>query len=185
MKHRIIIDMDETITNLLQDWFLLNNSVFEDHIQPSDVRVWDIAQLSKGGKAVYDLLKTPGLFINLKAKPGAIAAIQQLSSDYELFIGSAVSSDEEATEKMQWVKEHLPFIAEDHIAFTREKHKNLFPDLELLVDDAPHNINSFYGLFTIALRYPHNQSATPTRFASNWKEIEEMIRELLPIEPKK
>jgi 5'(3')-deoxyribonucleotidase len=107
----------------------------------------------KSASAYEDLLKK-GYFRNLQPL-NSVAVVKLLSKWSEhIYILSAVMEESlyAASEKMEWVREYLPEIPEDHILFStdgkskREFVKNYFGEVsksDLLIDDYSINLDDW------------------------------------------
>jgi 5'(3')-deoxyribonucleotidase len=127
MLPRIAIDMDETIVDLTGPWFrILNEAAFTNYTR-DDIDMYDCVEKWKG-TLTKEMVLSPfyreGFWRNLPPLDGAIEAVKFLYSyGYEIYIVSNPwRSATCASEKIQWVNEHLPFIGEDNFVLTPNKH---------------------------------------------------------------
>lgn len=158
---RILCDLDAMACDLLTDWLALYNAKYDDKLTVDKITAWDIHQFTKPecGLKVYDLLKEPGVFANLKPLPGAvqgIKALQEAGHDVTILTAGA-ASDFCASEKLAWCKQHL--------GLNRKKviigHPKQFVKGDLLLDDSPDNISVYRKEWPqaeiFAIAYPYNR----------------------------
>lgn len=101
---------------------------------------WGIGQLSKEKKKKYgdDLDEIPGFFSDLPPIDGAIEAFHQLSAHYDTYILSTAPWDNPSawTDKLLWVKEHLPEKGYKRLILSHNKNLN---HGDYLIDDRTAN----------------------------------------------
>jgi 5'(3')-deoxyribonucleotidase len=96
--------------------------------------------------------------------------MQELNKKYEVFIVSAaIEFPQSLNEKLQWLKEHFPFLSWKQIVFCGSKkvvHGNY------MIDDLVYNLEHFPGekfIFTA----PHNIHLNHFNRLNSWKEVGE------------
>jgi 5'(3')-deoxyribonucleotidase len=150
VPRRITCDLDSIVVDLCTDWFAEHNRRHGDDLHMSRVTKWETHELAKGGKVVYEVLKQPGFFRQLKPLPGAVEALRAIHDAkgadgkplYELRLVSAASFPENLTDKALWCAEHLPFIPFKRLGLFEDKHSY---DADFLIDDSPHQIRAMAG----------------------------------------
>lgn len=190
-KAILLFDLDEVLALLTEDWLDAYNVIYKDNLKPHHLDIWDTHKKVKPecGFKIYDILKHPGLFRNLKPTAHSQEVLQRLvNDDYEIFIVSdspvgnsfcdgVESIGNPADDKRKWVWEQFPMINPRNIALTGEKfmiHGNV------LVDDKP----ATYDLFTsigrdvILVDQPYNQGIQTDLRAKDLLEVEKHIRNL-------
>jgi 5'(3')-deoxyribonucleotidase len=101
---------------------------------------WGIDQLSKEIKKKYgdDLDDIPGFFSDLPPVDGAIEAFRKLSKHYDTYILSTAPWDNPSawTDKLLWVKKHLPEKGYKRLILSHNKNLN---NGDYLIDDRTAN----------------------------------------------
>jgi 5'(3')-deoxyribonucleotidase len=114
----------------------------------------------------------PGFFEDIPVKPHAIEVIKALMEKYEVFIVSAATEfPNSMKEKLQWMKQHFPFIGWQHIVFCGHKHMIL---ADYLIDDHEKNLKTFTGtplLFTA----PHNLHIHDYERVDSWLDVKSRL----------
>jgi 5'(3')-deoxyribonucleotidase len=94
--------------------------------------------------------------------------MELLNREYELFVVSAaVEFPQSLSEKLEWLKEHFPFLSWEQFVFCGSKR---VVHGDYMIDDLPRNLESFNGekfLFTA----PHNIHLNHYHRLNNWKEV--------------
>lgn len=136
---KIGIDLDTTLNNLSEDWLRLYNEKYNDNLP--EFKHWDctLDVKTECGNKIFDLIKTPNFFYNLKLNDNAYDVIFELSKGFELYIVTAYFS-ETCVDKTNWVRKHLPYFDIKNIIFCNNKS---LLNLDYLIDDGGHNIEGF------------------------------------------
>lgn len=171
----ILVDLDGTTANLTRKWFRVLNETFGDHLNPDQPSpVWDVHEISRGGRAAYDILRRPGFFRDLEPYQGAVQALQRIQgAGHEIVIVTDAGSHNFA-DKRAWVQEHLPFVPKEN--FIAAARKELVRG-DVLVDDAPHVLaaHARLGRPVIAMHRPYNSAVTGCLRANTWLDVEEIL----------
>jgi 5'-nucleotidase len=167
---RLIIgcDVDAVLANLNEVWCRRYNDEHAAKHGPlteDNWTDWDVAKCvpAEVGKAVFKYLDEPGLFADLPLIPGAVEglkAIVEMGHDV-VFISSAVAPGA-ATEKINWLLRHFPFIPRNN-HFVTCYRKDLIR-VDVLIDDGPHNLTRQRAAWGDAVKlvtidYPYNRQA--------------------------
>jgi len=96
--------------------------------------------------------------------------LENLNKKYEVFIVSAaVEYPMSLSEKLQWIKEHFPFLTWKQIVFCGSK---AIVHGDYMIDDLVHNLEHFNGEKYI-FSAPHNLHLNHFNRLNNWKEVGE------------
>ena len=94
--------------------------------------------------------------------------LERLNRKYELFIVSAAMEfPQSLAEKLEWLKEHFPFLGWKQIVFCGSK---AIVHGDYMIDDLIHNLERFNGekfIFTA----PHNLHLNHFKRLNNWNEV--------------
>lgn len=174
MRRSIAIDLDTVLNNLNDEWLKRYNADYDDNITNGDLLTWNIASFVKCGNKIYDYLKEPGFFRNLKPQPNAIEVTKWLEDYFDLCIATAYVP-EACVDKAEWVDKYFPHIGSKNIIFCNDKGKIL---TEYLIDDGGHNIEAFRGK-GVVFDQPYNRYLTEYPRVHNWMETQAYFAEAL------
>ncbi|MBS1486546.1 MAG: 5'(3')-deoxyribonucleotidase [Bacteroidetes bacterium] len=111
-------------------------------------------------------------FRSMEVKENSQRVLEKLNRQYELFIvSSAMEFPLSLYEKLEWLKEHFPFLHWKQIVFCGKKS---IVHGDFMIDDLPHNLETFNGhkfLFTA----PHNLQFNQFERLNDWKEVGERL----------
>ncbi len=173
---RILVDMDGVLCNLLGKWLTAYNREYQDTLEPNALKTWGPHRYARAGKAVYKYLSQPGFFRDLEPLPHAVDSVRTLvDDDHDIVIVTSAKNGHK--EKIEWVREHLPFLPQENIVFA---HRKALVRGDVLFDDAPHNLEAFqpYGL-SVAMAYRYNEGVDCPR-VPDWPGFLELIRARFP-----
>ncbi|MFN0290530.1 5' nucleotidase, NT5C type [Pedobacter helvus] len=168
-KMRIAIDMDEVLADPIYKFIQLYN---RDHQVPMDLVIKPGTEIFQNvpeevNDKWFDYINEKGFFRDLPVIDGAVEAVQQLQSKYEVYIVSAAMEFRNSLEdKLDWLGEHFPFISWKNVVFCGEK----IVDVDIMIDDRIKNFVGFEGrplLFTS----PHNLLVTEYERVDNWQQV--------------
>lgn len=157
MSHlTILVDMDDTIENLLSVWVNVLNNRYERNVALDDIHSWDIGSYFPGlsKDELFSVLNTEEFWAKVTPIPGSIDTLQKIKEDGDQVL--IVTATHPYTVKLKFdaiIKRYFPFIpCEDMIITSR---KQLIHG-DILIDDAPHNLigGSYYKILITA---PHNR----------------------------
>ncbi|WP_233165700.1 5' nucleotidase, NT5C type [Pedobacter sp. ASV12] len=166
---KIAIDMDEVLADPIHKFIELYN---RDYGIPLDLKL-------DAGNEIYhhvpahinnkwfDYINEKGFFRNLPVIEGSVEAVKKLQEQHEVYIVSAAMEFRNSLEdKLDWLKEHFPFISWRNIIFCGDKIVNV----DVMIDDRIKNFIDFKGrplLFTS----PHNLLITDYERVDNWQQV--------------
>lgn len=140
-KKRILVDLDETLNQLVKKWLSVYNDEFQDHLRRDEIPTWNILEHVKpeARDRFFDYLKEPGFFKDLDIQPNAQEVTKWLSEKYELFVVTAYCP-EACLDKYRWVRKNFSHIHASNIVFCRTKG---IIRADFMIDDGLHNIEDF------------------------------------------
>lgn len=167
-KKRIAIDMDGVMADLNQhycDWYFERTGERVTKEQLNGVP--ETTGFPQEG-IVHHFLHTPGFFRTAPVMEGSQRVILDLMERYEVFIVSAaVEFPQSLAEKIDWLKEHFPFISWKNIVFCGLK---TIVKADFMIDDYDKNLRYFEGerlLFTA----PHNVHYEDYNRYDTWDDV--------------
>lgn len=93
--------------------------------------------------------------------------------EYEIYIVSAAMEfPQSLPEKLEWLKEHFPFIPWTHIVFCGDKS---LINTDYMIDDHPKNLDKFKGT-TIMFNAAHNTYIDHHQRANSWTEVLALLK---------
>ena len=169
----VLVDMDDTIEELLQAWVQCLNERYELNVNPLDITDWDITlffpSLSK--EEVWCPLYEDKFWETVKPKQDAAKYLHTLQDlGFNIFLCTATNHYTIRSKFENIIKRYFPFISWDQVIIT--PHKQLI-DADILVDDGIHNLIG--GKYEkILMSAPHNlkynAEAMGFQRVNNWKE---------------
>ncbi len=168
----VLIDLDETIVDLLGPWLEAAHTCCPPADRPlsvADIATYHgIEQVPCGGH-VYDHL-TAGLFRSLRPKPGAIEGVERIvGAGHDVVIVTASAKDPStAAAKLAWVEEHLGWSR--HRVIVAQRKELIRGDV--LLDDAPKNLEAYSrawpDAYLATIAYPYNHGVQGVHRYDGW-----------------
>ncbi|MBP5225131.1 MAG: NUDIX domain-containing protein [Lachnospiraceae bacterium] len=153
----ILIDMDDTIEQLLEAWIRCTNERYGRHSTVEDVKSWNVTEAFPGltKREVYGIPDEPGFWGKVEPVPGAVEGVRKLIEEgHEVYIVTATQYESLAEKMSDLLFKYFPFIEWDHVIIT--KRKQMIRG-DVLIDDGPHNLEG--GDYEkILVDAPHNRT---------------------------
>ena len=174
----ILVDMDDTIEQLLKTWIARGNEKFGRNVKLDDVTVWNIAFPFPGipKQEIYDLTYEPGFWSSIEPMPGAAEALKHFMDEgHEVYIVTSTEI-EHVEEKMKGLLfRYFPVLDWGQVIITRRKQ---LIRGDVLIDDGIHNLEG--GPYKkILFTAPHNRhydaEANGMIRVYNWEETVRII----------
>jgi 5'-nucleotidase len=168
---RLIVDMDDVIADATGQFIHYYEKEFGVRIERA---VLNGKQEGEGFPDNHSVLRQfpyrANFFRTMVPHENSRDVLEKLNARYELFIVSAAMEfPQSLTEKLEWLKEHFPFLSWKQIVFCGSK---AVVHGDYMIDDLPHNLEKFNGekfIFTA----PHNVHLTQFQRLNDWKEVGE------------
>jgi 5'(3')-deoxyribonucleotidase len=114
----------------------------------------------------------PNFFRTMRVHANSQHVLKELNKKYEVFIVSAaIEFPLSLPEKLEWLKEHFPFLTWQQIVFCGSK---TVVHGDFMIDDLPRNLERFNGekfIFTA----PHNKHYHQFQRLNDWEEVGEKL----------
>lgn len=190
----LLIDMDAIVADLAGEWYARWNKHQYDkwyhgnrllpqpkEIKVEDMKAWDVAKTTGDGR-IYDVLREPGLYRELKPFPKSQEVIYNLSKKKLdngkpafdiLFLTASITAPNILADKAYWMKDHFPFMGPKQLilAYRKELVRGDF-----FIDDSPKNLRKFREAQPkanlITIDYPYNQLANVDLRARAWNNMD-------------
>lgn len=178
----ILVDIDDTIENLCEEWVDILNKKHGTNVCYEDVTEWDISkffpELTKA--QVFEPLHTPDIWYSLSPKDGAIRNIKKLIEDgHDVFLCTSTDYRNIKYKFVGVIARLFPFIDWSHVIVANHKQMILG---DIMIDDAPHNLEDG-SYIKILMTAPHNKSYDVAGKGiircDTWDEIYEVIDNLV------
>ena len=183
----VLLDMDDVLCDLTGPWMDLLNKRHGTTIKKEDLTVWHIGRAlpikfpSLTSSEIYAPLDEPGLFRNLPMMPGAKQTLETMKNrGWKIAIVTSLPVEKHhpgqvVQEKIEWIGEHLSGVVEERDVIIT--HRKDLVRGDILVDDAPHNLETFPGK-TIAFDRPWNRNVVVSGRVSHWNQMIEECKTL-------
>ena len=174
----ILVDMDDTIEDLLPTWLEYLNHLYGLNVSAKDIDDWDMKlyfpTLTK--EQIYEPLNRKDFWSKVEPKQDAIHYMKKLYNEgYRIYVCTA-SDYRTIQDKYEFIiQRYFPFITWDKMIITYNKQ---MIKADYLIDDGIHNLEN--GDFTkILFTAPHNKNYDAVKNGmyrvSNWAEIYNII----------
>ena len=152
----ILVDMDDTIEQLLQAWVRGVNEKYDRNAAYDDVTSWDVSSAFPGltWEQVYEIPMETGFWKTVEPIPGAAEALRHfMEAGHDVYIVTA-TPHESVPEKMNdLLFKYFPFLSWRQVIITG--NKQLIRG-DVLIDDGIHNLEG--GDYRkILFTAPHNR----------------------------
>ena len=177
----ILVDMDDTIEQLLKAWVSRANVRFGRSVTPDDIRDWNVAAAYPGltKEQVYGITYEKGFWESVEPMPGAADALKHfMDAGHQVFIVTA-TEPEHVEEKMNGLLfRYFPFLSWRQVIITCRKQ---LIRGDVLIDDGIHNLEG--GDYRkILFTAPHNRNydaeGSGMVRVDTWEEAVRIIDEL-------
>lgn len=161
---KIGLDADDVLLSCNQYAIDLYNKNYEENFSIHDLKNWEgNGEIEKRKKYFRDIEF-------LKTQPpleGAQELIRKLCAKHEVFIITAIPSDV-TKYRADRLRELFPEVSETNYIFATRKD---LVDVDILLDDGPHNILSSRAKYPILYRQPWNQGLTGMLSVNSYEEF--------------
>ena len=179
---KILIDLDDTLIDLLTPWVNYLNQKHGTCVSPSDVTQWDIQQsfptLTK--QQVFEPLFDTILYDDIKTIPDAQRYLESLSKQHTIYIVTNTPMCISKYKLEKTLYNNFPYITPQHVIITPHK-SNVEGDV--LIDD--YILNLVDGTYSkILFTRPHNMLINVSTVnkkivrCDSWKQIYNQINKL-------
>ena len=174
----ILVDMDDTIEQLLKAWLQAANEQYGRNVQCDDVVSWDLTAAYPGltWEQVYSVPLQPGFWKTVEPIPGAAEALQRfMAAGHEVYLVTATPYECVHEKMNDLVFRYFPFISWNQIILTTNKQMIRG---DVLIDDGIHNLEGGdYVKILMTAPYNRNYDAEANGMirVRNWEEIEEIV----------
>jgi 5'-nucleotidase len=167
-KKTIAIDMDGVIADVEPQLLKYYQQQYNISVKSEDIQGLTSKEAFPLDAENKKMLNTAGFFSQLKVMDGAVKAVKKLMESYDVYIVSAATEFPlSLTEKIDWLKEHFPFIHWRNIVLCGNKE---IIKTDYMIDDHCKNLDFCTGK-TIMFNAYHNADMHHHLRVMNWDEI--------------
>ncbi len=177
----ILVDMDETISGLLDAWTGCLKGRYGIGVCRDDIKDWDMQkaypELSK--EQIYAPLLEESLWESVEPLPGAAHYIKKLMDEgHDIVIVTASHYDSIRMKMRNVLLRHFPFVPYENVIITSRKQMVMG---DVLVDDYPGNLigGSYRGILFDA---PHNRKFEEEKYgiirAKSWDDVYSILKSI-------
>ena len=165
-----LLDIDDTIADLMSVWLRRYNHKYQDNLKRESIVSWNMAQytLPNCQSKVYELLKSKTLYNTVKPLPNALDGVNLLRDlRFTIVYVTAGAAGGEGA-KLNWLKKH-GFWQEERDHFIQTHSKHLIKG-DLIIDDKFENVvNS--DAFGLLFDQPWNSQHEYKNRMMGWNQI--------------
>lgn len=177
----ILVDMDDTLVNLLDAWIDALNKKYSIEVNSNEIIDWDISKFfpSLTKHQVFEPLFDNDFWNTVKPKEGAVQYLKQLKDDgYKIYICTSTNYKIIKDKMDKVLFKYFDFLSWNDVIITYDKQ---IVNADFLVDDGIHNlIGGKYK--SILMDAPHNRNFNECEFGitrvKTWEEIYTLIKSL-------
>lgn len=137
MPMRVLVDIDETLNNLVPTLLNKYNDKYTDNIKLSDIVDYRIHKFLKPEcENLFKEFVDDETILGLSVKPYAVEALTEISKYADIYF---VTAGHPATAKARdkWLQKHFPFYTGNQLVLCRDKY---IINADIMIDDNTENI---------------------------------------------
>lgn len=176
-EFRILVDMDDVVTNYLEDMVKEYNKIYNTNHSIEEITEWKIPDSFEHG--LFSVHNVSDVLTRVTPKADSIKYINKwIDEGYQVYIVSdCVNCAKRYGEKIKWLQAYLPKFDISHFIPCSEKH---IVKGDILIDDNLDNLEKWslenpYGhdlLFTAQ----HNKELQDERRVDSFEEVDDYIK---------
>ena len=170
---RLIIDMDDVMADATGQFINFYEKEFGVRVSRESLNhKAEMERFPENHDVVYSFTLRKDFFRTMAVNDHAQKVIKELNQKYELFIvSSAMEFPNSLPEKLEWLKEHFPFLHWKQFVFCGCKS---IVHGDYMIDDLPHNLETFNGE-KLLFSAPHNLQFDQFKRMNGWREVGEFL----------
>lgn len=176
-KFRILIDMDDTITNFLEEVINEYNKTYGTSHSIDEVTEWVIPSSFEYG--LFSVLELTNILTMITPKLDSIEYINKwIDEGYDVFIVSDCCNRYQSyRDKLKWLKTYIPKFDLSHFIPCKEKY---VISGDVLIDDNLDNLEKWslhnpYGM-DLLMTAQHNKGIKDERRINSFEEADDLIK---------
>lgn len=177
-KHKpltVALDCDDVLMSCIELAMNIQNEIykFNPPMVLDEITKWSPAGVRSD--CILECFKKPAFFRKQRPYPGAQEFVRKLCEKAEVYVMTAVPVCAMGI-RAEMIKKYFPEVPEDHIILTKSKD---MVNIDVLLDDAPHNIISSKAKYPVVMKRPWNNHLTGVLAVHNYDEFLVLIDEIL------
>lgn len=174
---RILIDMDDTMTNFLEEVINEYNKIYWTNHSIDEITEWAIPSSFEYG--LFSVFKKTDILTRITPKADSIEYINKwIDEGYDVFIVSdCCNCHQSYGQKLEWIEKYLPKFNLSHFIPCKEKY---VINGNVLIDDNLDNLEKWslhnpYG-HDLLMTAQHNKNFQDERRVNSFKEVDDYIK---------
>jgi len=152
---KILVDIDETLNNLIETILPIYNAKYQDDITTDDITEYNIHKFLKPECSdIFKEFMSDDLIENLQVNNGAVEVLTELSQDNDVYFLTA-AHPKSVLPKHKWLQKHFPFYHSDKLIICHDKGMVAG---DILIDDCIEHLNKSSCRYTVLFSKPWNQN---------------------------
>lgn len=173
-KATVLVDMDDTIENLLSQWLTWLNNKYKTEYKPQDIRKWELSDYFQGisRDKVFEPLHLQEFWDTVEPKEDAVKYLKMLIDDgFKIVIVTSTHYSTVQPKMERVLFKYFPYLSWKDVIIADNKQ---LIDGDYLIDDGIHNLIG--GKYKkILYTAPHNEDIdvadTDITRVCSWEEI--------------
>jgi len=184
MKKKILLDMDNTMNRLWENYFIYLNDIYKTdyYISRENMKNYCLVDnlnlpdsFEKPEILRQKVFQTSGFWSSIEIfDEHTVDVVEEMYKTHDVYICTTPSHDfaDCCAEKITWVKNNLPFFDIDKMIFIKKK---AMINADLIIDDSPENLINI-PFNKIIMDFPYNRNIEGFR-AHGWDDIRKIMKE--------
>ncbi len=170
---RLIIDMDDVMADATGQFINFYEREFGIRITRESLNHKnEMDRFPDNHETVNRFTFQKDFFRTMEVKERSQEVMKELNQQYEVFIvSSAMEFPNSLPEKLEWLKEHFPFLHWKQFVFCGRKS---IVHGDYMIDDLPHNLETFNGE-KLLFSAPHNLQFNHFKRLNGWLEVSDYL----------
>lgn len=181
-KFTVIVDIDDTINNLLETWVNWLNRQHHINVDWRGIKEWDMSKtfVTLTKEQIYAPLHNIMFWREVQPKPGAVEALQDfINRGMDVYLCTATHHATIGNKFTEFIQRYFPFIGWKHVIIAYDKSMILG---DVMVDDKLDNILVSRCPTRILFSAPHNEDFVAdgqlTYRARTWEDVAEIVNKI-------
>lgn len=181
-KYTIIVDIDDTIEDLLGAWCKWLDRVYNLNVQPLQISEWDMTKAfpTLTAEQIYEPLQYQKFWRTVKPRIDAQEYLSKLHNlGFQIYLCTSTNYNNVAIKYELIVQRYFPYVDWKHVIIA--SNKNLIKR-DFIIDDGIHNLECCDGT-RILMSSPHNlwfdAEEHGIHRVKTWEEIYEIIFQVI------
>ena len=177
-KHKplkVALDCDDVLVPCIELAMQIQNKKlkFDPPMTIDEITAW--SPTGTRSDCILECFNNPSFFKKQKPYDGAQDFVRKLCEKAEVYIMTAVPVCAMGV-RAEMIKKYFPEISDDHIILTKSKD---LVNIDVLLDDAPHNILNSSASFPVVMKRPWNNSLSGMLSVNTYDEFLMLIDTIL------